>query len=426
MLKNKTMTHGPYSPGGYCRAFTVAPVSGQSIPSDVPRPFTGKSNPSLSLIIAGGGTGGHLFPGIAVAEEVLAAGTNSRVRFVGTGNRFETRVLSAKGFQQNHIRVQSLKGKTRRQQIKALASLPGSIFRATCILRQVRPDVVLGVGGYSSGPVVIAAWILRIPRALQEQNVMPGMTNRMLSCFADRIYVSFSDTRIKSAPQKIRMMGNPVRKELRSCFENGFASTRGPATPKDPFTVFIVGGSQGAHRINTAVMAALTYIKSKDRLVFIHQTGASDEEVTKKAYADHGIASTVKPFFNRMQKQYRKADLVICRAGASTIAELAVLGKGVIFVPYPFAADDHQAVNARRLVSAGAAELILEKDLSGALLADKIEHYVSSPEKLAIMAVNMRKQARPNAAKDIAADLYELVNKTSRIRGPKGCRAPGS
>ena len=195
---------------------------------------------AISLIIAGGGTGGHLFPGIAVAEEVLTANKNSHVRFIGTGNRFETSVLSKKGFEQKCIRVQSLKGKSRVRQIKALASIPWSIFGATWILRKLRPDVVLGVGGYSAGPVVVASWILRIPRALHEQNVIPGITNRMLSCFADRIYVSFEDTRIKAPAEKIRMTGNPVRKEILSCSESTHTVSKSPVTPENPFTIFIV------------------------------------------------------------------------------------------------------------------------------------------------------------------------------------------
>lgn len=364
---------------------------------------------AMSLIIAGGGTGGHLFPGIAVAEEVLATGPSSHVRFIGTGNRFETGVLNRKGFEQQHIRVQSLKGKSLLQQIKTLVSLPWSVFSAAWILRRFRPDVVLGVGGYSAGPVVLAAWMLRIPRALHEQNVIPGMTNRLLSYFADRIYLSFADTRIKARAQKIRLTGNPVRKEILSCLESAPVTPRSPVSPEKPFTIFIVGGSQGAHRINTAVMTALEHIASKDMIAFIHQTGAADEGAVRKAYTEHHVTGTAKPFFHDMEKQYHKADLVICRAGASTIAELTVLGKGVIFVPYPFAADDHQALNARQLVSAGAAELILEKDLTGVLLAEKIEHYASSPQKLARMAANMRKQARPDAAKTIVEDLYELA-----------------
>jgi UDP-N-acetylglucosamine--N-acetylmuramyl-(pentapeptide) pyrophosphoryl-undecaprenol N-acetylglucosamine transferase len=378
---------------------------------------------AISLIIAGGGTGGHLFPGIAVAEEVLAAGLNSHVCFVGTGNRFETGVLNGKGFEQKHIRVQSLKGKSIFQQIKTLVFLPWSVFSATWILKKLRPDVVLGVGGYSAGPVVLAAWMLRIPRALHEQNVIPGMTNRLLSVFADRIYVSFKNTRIKAPAQKIRLTGNPVRKEILSGLENAPISPWDPVTPeKKPFTIFIVGGSQGAHRINTAVLAALTHIASKDRIAFIHQTGAADESAARKAYTEHNITGTVKSFFHDMERQYRKADLVICRAGASTIAELTVLGKGVIFVPYPFAADDHQALNARQLVSVGAAELILEKDLTGELLAKKIEHYASSPQKLASMAANMRKQARPDAAKTIVEDLYALATSKSKVAKVLGFR----
>jgi len=376
----------------------------------------------ISLIIAGGGTGGHLFPGIAVAEEVLTIDMKNHVRFIGTGNRFETGVLSVKGFEQEHIRVQSLKGRTIVQQIKSLASLPWSIFRATWILRKLRPDVVLGVGGYSAGPVVLAAWIRRIPRALHEQNVIPGMTNRLLSYFADRIYVSFEDTRIKAPFEKIRMTGNPVRKEILSCLESAPTAARGPVTPENPFTIFIVGGSQGAHRINTAVMAALEHISSKDSAAFIHQTGAADEDLVRKAYTDHDISGTVKPFFHHMENQYRKADLVICRAGASTIAELTVLGKGVIFVPYPFAADDHQAANARQLVSAGAAEMILEKDLTGELLAQKIAHYASSPEKLFAMAAKMKKQSKPDAAKTIVEDLYELATSKSNVAKVLGIR----
>jgi UDP-N-acetylglucosamine--N-acetylmuramyl-(pentapeptide) pyrophosphoryl-undecaprenol N-acetylglucosamine transferase len=246
------------------------------------------------------------------------------------------------------------------------------------------------------------------------------MTNRLLSCFADRICVSFENTRIKAPAHKIRMTGNPVRKEILSILENTPAASRSPVTPENPFTVFIVGGSQGAHQINTAVMAALKHISSKDRLAFIHQTGAADEDAVKKAYKDHAITGTAKPFFHHMDRQYRKADLVICRAGASTIAELTILGKGVIFVPYPFAADDHQAINARQLVSKEAAEMILEKDLSGEMLAEKIETYASHPQVLKRMTANLRKEAKPDAARVIVEELYELAASKSKDGGVLG------
>ena len=422
MPQNRTMIYQQDIPGGCLRSFAVASLPGQDSHAGTPRFSSQTHSRTLSLVIAGGGTGGHLFPGIAVAEEVLAANPNSHVCFIGTGNHFETSVLHDKKFAQKRIRVQSLKGKSRGRQIKALASLPGSIFKAAWILGKLRPDVVLGVGGYSAGPVVVAAWLLHIPRALHEQNVIPGMTNRMLSRFADRICVSFENTRIKAPAQKIRMTGNPVRKEILYSLENTPAASRGPVTPENPFTVFIVGGSQGAHHINTAVMAALKHLRSKDRLAFIHQTGAADEDAVRKAYKDHAITGTAKTFFHDMERQYRKADLVICRAGASTIAELTILGKGVIFVPYPFAADDHQAINAQQLVSREAAEMILEKDLSGEVLAGKIETYASHPQGLGSMAANLRKEAKPDAARVIVEELYELTNKGSRGRGSKGSR----
>ena len=410
MLLNNSLSNCQDIHGGCHRVFAAGMSSD---PTRDHRPSSTAKNhmTPISLVIAGGGTGGHLFPGIAIAEEVLANNRNSHVSFIGTGNPFETGVLQNKGFEQNSIRVQSLKGKSRLQQIKALAALPLSILRSAWMLTKLRPDVVLGVGGYSAGPVVVAAWMLRIPTALHEQNIIPGMTNRMLSYFTDRIYVSFENTRIKAPVQKIHMTGNPVRKAILSSIETASTVSRGPVTAKTPFTIFIVGGSQGAHRINTAVMEALVHIRSKDRVAFIHQTGTADEDVVRKAYDQHHITSRVKPFFHHMEKEYRKADLVICRAGASTIAELAVMGKGVVFVPYPYAADDHQAVNAQELVSAGAAEMLLEKDLNGKLLAQKIENHAQAPQKRTNMAVNMQKQAKPHAARDIVADLYELANK---------------
>jgi len=220
MPQNRTMIYQQDIPGGCLRSFAVASLPGQDSHAGTPRFSSQTHSQTLSLVIAGGGTGGHLFPGIAVAEEVLAANPNSHVCFIGTGNHFETSVLQDKKFAQKRIRVQSLKGKSRGRQIKALASLPGSIFKAAWILGKLRPDVVLGVGGYSAGPVVVAAWLLHIPRALHEQNVIPGMTNRMLSRFADRICVSFENTRIKAPAQKIRMTGNPVRKEILYSLEN--------------------------------------------------------------------------------------------------------------------------------------------------------------------------------------------------------------
>ncbi len=394
----------------YCLALDTAAPGDQGEVSDQEKARIKNASRPLSLVIAGGGTGGHLFPGIAVAEQVLRLHDDSQIHFIGTGNPFETRILNQKGFAHEHIRVKPLKGKTKFQQALALAAIPASLTASIKILRRIRPDAVLGVGGYSAGPVVAAAWVLGIPRALHEQNLLPGITNRFLGSFANRIYVSFENTRIRAKDHKIRLTGNPVRKEIFRDQRSATQVTDSSRRSHNRFTVLIIGGSQGAHRINMTIIAALAYLESRPNLVFIHQTGVDDESEVGQAYRTHNIAATVRSFFDDMETCYGQADLVICRAGASTMAELALLGKSVIFIPYPFAADDHQALNAGQLVSAGAAEMILEKDLTAMGLAEAIGAHVDSPQKGRIMAANLKKQARPHADRDIVADIYELIS----------------
>jgi UDP-N-acetylglucosamine--N-acetylmuramyl-(pentapeptide) pyrophosphoryl-undecaprenol N-acetylglucosamine transferase len=373
----------------------------------------------VRLIIAGGGTGGHLFPGIAIAEEVLARNRGNSVYFIGTGNQFESRVLASKGFDHARIQIRGIKGRGLLQQLAALLELPGSIKHAVAIVRKIRPNLVLGLGGYSAGPVVLSAWLLGIPRVLHEQNVLPGITNRLLACVADRIYVSFENTRFKRFKHNLRLMGNPVRKEfLADIASLAEHSEEKAAADRSLFTVLILGGSQGAHSINLAVMDALAHLVHKKRMAFVHQTGESDEDRVRNAYAAHGITATVRPFFDTMAAQYAKADMVICRAGATTIAELTAVGKGVIFIPYPHAADDHQALNAESLVFENAAEMIREKDLNGKVLAQKIESYRSSPQKLLAMALKAKQLGRPHAARMIVDDMVGLIGvKGSRIQG---------
>jgi len=372
----------------------------------------------LSLVIAGGGTGGHLFPGIAVAEQVLGTHKDSQIHFIGTGNPFETRVLNQKGFAHERIQVKPLKGKSKLHQAVALATIPTSVAASLKILNRIRPDAVLGVGGYSAGPVVMAAWILGIPRALHEQNKIPGMTNRLLASLANRIYISFENTEIHTQAHKIKLTGNPVRKDIFKSEQVDSVGTDLTPLSQNRFTVLIIGGSQGAHRINTTMIGALAHFESNPNLAFIHQTGIDDESTVRQAYRTHNMVATVQPFFDDMHNCYHQADLVICRAGASTVAELALLGKRVIFIPYPFAADDHQAINAGQLVAAGAAEMILEKDLTAMGLANAIQAHMHQPQKGRLMAANLKKRARPHAARDIVADIYELISqKQSAIRG---------
>ncbi len=365
----------------------------------------------VRVVIAGGGTGGHLFPGIAVAEEILSRNAESDVLFIGTGKPFETSVLNEKGFRHAAIAVQGLKNRGLLKQLWAFMLLPVSLAASAKLLKDFNPDLVLGVGGYSAGPVVAAAWMKGIKTVLQEQNILPGITNRWLSRIADRTYLSFPETRGMKRAGQAMVTGNPVRHEfLASLPPIKQASAEAVKTPS-PFTILIAGGSQGAHAINLAVIGALGHLKKKEHFHFIHQTGIDDKGRMKKAYADSDTGSTVKAFFTDMAQQYHTADLIICRAGATTVAEVTVLGKPVIFIPYPHAADDHQRLNAESLVQAGASEMIQQKDLDGKLLAHRIEYYADSPEKLAQMGIRASRLGRPHAARVIVDDMYALISR---------------
>jgi UDP-N-acetylglucosamine--N-acetylmuramyl-(pentapeptide) pyrophosphoryl-undecaprenol N-acetylglucosamine transferase len=359
------------------------------------------------LVIAGGGTGGHLFPGIAIAQEFMSTDPQNTVLFVSTGNDFEKSVLSHAGFRLQAITAGGIKGLGRWRQIKSMIRIPKGIMGSMRILKNYKPDLVLGVGSYAAGPVVMAAWLMGKKIVLHEQNILPGITNRLLSRFADRIYVSFKDTGTKFDPKKVKVTGNPVRKDILVCLKE---DPKGVSGHVHPFTVVIIGGSQGAHGINMAVIDALKHLRGKDRYCFVHQTGSADEKDVKAAYKKHGFSSTVQSFFQDMGRLYQQADLIICRAGATTVAEVTALGKSVIFIPFPFAADNHQVLNARSLAQSGAAEMILQKDLSGTLLAQKIEYYASNSEALGQMASRARDFGRPHAARDIVEDIYALMS----------------
>jgi UDP-N-acetylglucosamine--N-acetylmuramyl-(pentapeptide) pyrophosphoryl-undecaprenol N-acetylglucosamine transferase len=314
------------------------------------RAHRANSNGKQRIVIAGGGTGGHLFPGIAIAEAFIKRNPENRVIFISTGKPFEVSVLEEKKILLKTITVEGIKGRGIVNQIISVSKIPKGLFESMLILKDFRPNLVVGVGSYSSGPVVLGAWLMGIKIVLHEQNILPGITNRILSYLADRIYISFKDTQADFDPQKVRFTGNPVRNEI-LCFAMEESEISGSVQGK-LFTILIIGGSQGAHSINIAVMDALKFLKEKDIFFFIHQTGANDEEEVKNAYRKEGIAGTVKAFFNDMGQQYSNADLIICRAGATTVAELTAIGKGALLIPYPFAADDHQVLNAKTLSDA--------------------------------------------------------------------------
>lgn len=363
-----------------------------------------------AILIAGGGTGGHLFPGIAIAESLLEKDKNTRILFVSAGNDFEKAVLSEKGFSLKAIDVQGIKGRGPVAKLKSLFKIPKAIVRSISIIKDFRPCLVMGMGSYSSGPVAIAAWILGVGIVLHEQNLRPGITNRMLSRIADRIYVSFPGTSAILDTDKSRMVGNPVRREIletaRALSGNDKHSNHSGGKP---MTIVILGGSQGAHSINEAVMEALPYLSRKREYRFIHQTGKADEAVVRETYQRFGISGTVQAFFHDMASLYSEADLLICRAGATTVAEVTSIGKGVIFIPYPFAADNHQVLNAKALVDEGAAEIILEAALSGEKLAETIDTLAGEPERIHVMEKKSRMFGRPDAAEEIIKDVYTLI-----------------
>ena len=363
---------------------------------------------AVRIIIAGGGTGGHLFPGVAVAQEFMARNPGSRVLFISTGNAMERSVLARAGFSLETIKAEGFKGRGIFNQALALLKVPWGIAASVRIIRSYRPDVVLGVGSYSSGPVVMGAWLLGIKIALHEQNVLPGITNRLLSHFADRIFVSFENTCARFNSAKVCVSGNPVRKEIRALAAAPKAIKTLPEK-KDRFRVLILGGSQGAHPINLAVREALALLKDKGRYHFIHQTGIADEAALQQAYRSAGVDAVVAPFFDDMAQQYGLADLIVCRAGATTVAEISVAAKGAIFIPFPYAADNHQELNARALSETGAAELMLQQDLDGRRLAQRIEYYAAAPQALARMSQRAGALGRPDAGGMIVDECYRLA-----------------
>lgn len=361
------------------------------------------------LLVAGGGTGGHLFPGITIAEEFMSRNPLNQVLFVSAGNRFERSALSRAGFSLKRIAVAGLKGRGVWRKINSLSLLPMGVLQSMVILRTYRPNLVLGVGSYAAGPIVLAAWVTGVPIVLHEQNILPGITNRVLARFARRIYVSFENTAGGFSPEKIRLTGNPVRKKILLAVDTADPRQGSPTSAENPLNILIVGGSQGAHAINEAMIGTLPLISQKERLRVVHQTGAADEIHVKSVYEANGIEATIGSFFENMDHQYQMADLIICRAGATTVAEITAIGKAALFIPFPFAADNHQKLNADALTANGAAEMIEEQDLSPERLADRINHYAQNRDSLARMASAARRLGKPDAARRIVDDCYRLM-----------------
>ncbi len=367
----------------------------------------GGASRGRKMIVAGGGTGGHLFPGIAVAQAFMARHHRNRVLFINAGRPFEREVLDRLGWRRETIPIEGIKGRGFLRQARAMFKVPLAVWRAGSLIKAYEPDVVFGVGGYSAGPVVLAAWMQGVRTAVHEQNQLPGLTNRLLRRIVDRIYLTFEDATGRFDAGKTLVTGNPVRDEILA-----LGGQPKPTEDAAVFNVFILGGSQGAQAINQAMVAALPMLKDCTGLRVVHQTGPADETWVGQAYAKAGIAGVVQAFFEDVAGQYQRADLIVCRAGATTVAEITAVGRAALFVPFPFAADDHQTSNARALVEAGAAEMIAQQELSGEALAEKIKRFAQNRSQLTSMAIRARSLGRPEAALTIVHDLYALAGGT--------------
>ena len=357
----------------------------------------------MRILIAGGGTGGHLFPGIALAEELKRRNPESVSIFVGTKTGIESRVIPKLGFELRNIKIGGLKGKSSMEKVRNLSIIPGSVYQSIRLIREYKPKLVIGMGGYASAPVALAAKLMRVKTAICEQNTIPGLTNRILAGFVDRIFTSFPETMYLSSTKRTRFTGNPVRRDL-------IAGSSKDKVYRGEFSLLILGGSQGAHSINEHMLNALDYLESvKDSLRIVHQTGNTDYDRTCRVYRKKGFDSEVTSFIDDMASVYRDADLVVCRAGATTISELTVYGRASLLVPYPFAANNHQEVNARVLSDRGAARMILNGDLKGDNLAEMIMGLAADPETLSRMGKEASKLGRRRAAEDIVDSCYELL-----------------
>lgn len=359
----------------------------------------------MRLIVAGGGTGGHLFPGIAVAEEFLARDPANEVLFVGTERGIEARLLPRLGYRLELITATGLKGMGGIAQVKGLLFLLYAYSQSRRILKEFRPDLVLGVGGYASAPLVLAARGMLIPRFVHEQNALPGVTNRFLARVADQVFISLSEARKFFPKEKTVLTGNPLRLAIAA----GILGEQ-RETGRGPFHLLVFGGSAGAHSINMAMIQALPQLAGmKGELRITHQTGEKDLHQVREAYQAAGFEAQVLPFIEDMAAAYRQADLIICRAGATTIAEVTACGKACIFIPYPYAADDHQLRNAESLVDRGAGFLLENRQLSGESLAGMIRELLADPVQLAEVGRNARELAKPDAAKVIVDEMLKKL-----------------
>jgi UDP-N-acetylglucosamine--N-acetylmuramyl-(pentapeptide) pyrophosphoryl-undecaprenol N-acetylglucosamine transferase len=361
----------------------------------------------VRVLIAGGGTGGHLFPGIALAQAIVRRG--GEASFVGSDYGIERTAVPRAGFAVDLLSIRGVRGEGLRGLARAAWLVPASALAAARILRRRRPELVVGVGGYASFPAVAAARLLGIPIVLLEQNSTPGLATRLLAPLAARICVSFPSTAAALGRRAV-VTGNPVRGLAAATSTSAAAPGRDEA---GAFRILVFGGSAGAHRLNEIVPQALARVG--EPLAIVHQTGDRERSAVEAAYAALGMSARVVAFIDDMAAAYRAADLVVCRAGATTLAELTALGVAAILVPFPFATGDHQRLNAETLVDAGAAWMVLDRDLDPDRLAGLVRDAIADPGRLAAMRERARSLGYPDAAERVADECLRVAGRLAEV-----------
>ncbi len=357
----------------------------------------------LRVMIAGGGTGGHVFPGIAVADALARRTRDLDVCWVGTMRGIEAKVLPTTPWRFEPMEVSALNGVRGVALAKALAKLPTAAMKALSLLRTNRPQVVLGVGGYAGGPIVALAAALRIPTAVLEPNAVPGLTNRILARVVKRAFLTHEEA-LGAFPEGVPVVtGSPVR---RAFLQRMASEVRRPDVPE----VLVIGGSQGARAINKVVPEALKLMRARGlKLTLTHQTGVASRDEVLAEYARVGVEADVLAFIDDVAAAMERASLLVCRAGAMTVAELGVIGRPAIYIPLPTAADDHQRKNAEAMTAKGASSWIAQSELTPERLADEVAKVLGDPEALRAMGARAWETARPDAAGVIADELIALT-----------------
>jgi UDP-N-acetylglucosamine--N-acetylmuramyl-(pentapeptide) pyrophosphoryl-undecaprenol N-acetylglucosamine transferase len=354
----------------------------------------------MKVIVAGGGTGGHLFPAVAVGAEIRRQSPDCTVLYVGATNGMEARWLPRNGLPHELLQVRGWTGKDRLTRARAIGEFMTAVRRAWAIIREYRANLVVGAGGYASAPVALAAILMRVPLVLMEQNVRPGLANRLLWRFAHKVCVGFPDSATAFSPAKVAVTGNPVR------FEPAPKAARNPT---DPVQILVLGGSSGAHRLNIGVLKAFK-IRAKSVIKLTHQTGEADVGMVKEGYQQLGRTASVAPFIEDMASALSAADLVVARSGAMTVSEIAFAGRPAIFVPYPFHRDRQQELNARVIEKRGGARIVIDDEHLGENLAKVLDELTADRARLCEMGRTAASVAMPHAAERIAALCLAVAN----------------